>query len=273
MVAEKRQPRAMQPDQVAYEDVKFLTGSPQRCSVLSTLCESPARPCELCEAVDASRTTIQRILAGFRERQWVRKHDGKYRATVTGRRVCEQYRALLSATEQAREFGPLATHLGPLADDLPPVALAEGELTISSEGNPLAAVMEFAEWFRNVEGDVRAISPIVAEPFNEVGAELLASGTKIEFVIDQTVLERSEAEYPTELEEGLQSDQIDIYIHEEPLSFGVVVDEERCCLAAYDEHNNVRAMLSSENDEMYDWASVVYERRRERAQPLAARYS
>ncbi|MDS0277587.1 MarR family transcriptional regulator [Halomicroarcula sp. S1AR25-4] len=264
----------MQPGTEDFEDVQFLTGSPQRYGVLSSLCESSARPCELCDEVDATRTTIQRILAGFRERQWVVKRDGEYRPTVTGRRVCEQYQSLLSEIERARDFGPLATHLDTIDDDLPTEALESGRLTVGSDGNPLAAVNRFTEWFRAVDGDVRAVSPIVAQPFNEVGAELLASGTSIEFVIDQTVLERSEQEYGEALERGLDHDRISIYIHEDPLMFGLVVDgASRCCLAAYDEHNNIRALLETGGAEVVDWATGVFERHRDRAKPLSAVYS
>ncbi|MBX0322048.1 MarR family transcriptional regulator [Halomicroarcula sp. F13] len=264
----------MDPDTEDFEDVQFLTGSPQRYAVLSSLCASAARPCELCDEIDATRTTIQRILAGFRERQWVVKREREYRPTVTGRRVCQQYRSLLGEVERAREFGPLTTHLDAIADDLPTEALENGRLTAGSDGNPLAAVNRFTEWFRGVGSDVRALSPIVAQPFNEVGAELLAAGTSIEFVIDQTVLEQSEQEYGNALEHGLDHDQISIYVHEEPLTFGLVVDEtNRCCLAAYDDHNNVRAVLETSGEDVADWARSVFEQRRERSKPLSVLYS
>jgi len=160
----------MQQDQAEYGDVQFLTGSPHRRAVLAALCDEPARPHELCDDIDATRTTIQRILAGFRERQWVVKHHGDYRATVTGRRVCEQYETLHDEITRARRFGPLAAHLGPVADDLPVEALATGRLTVSEEGNPLAALSRFTEWLQEVEGEMCAISPVVAQPFNEIGA-------------------------------------------------------------------------------------------------------
>ncbi|WP_276270827.1 helix-turn-helix transcriptional regulator [Haloarcula litorea] len=257
-------------DESALGDVQFLTGSAQRWHLLSALHESPARPRDLCESVDATRTTIQRILAGFREREWVRKEDGRYGLTVTGRRIHDRYRALLAEAERAREFGPLASNLGHVTEDLPTAALEDGELTVSTSGNPLAAVSRFTEWFRAAQGDVRAVSPIVAEPFNDIGAELLDDGTTIEFVIDASVLERSRSEYEDSFERGLDDDRIDIYVHPEPLSLGLVVDEGRCCLAAYDDGNNIRAVLESEDDAVYEWVRRLYERRRDRADPLTA---
>ncbi len=262
----------MPQDQAVYGDVQFLTGSPHRFAVLAALYDEPARPHELCADIDATRTTIQRILAGFRERQWVVKHDGDYRATVTGRRVCEQYEALHEEVTRARRFGPLAAHLGPVADDLPVSALESGRLTVSEDGSPLAVLSRFTEWLEAVDGEFHAISPVVAQPFNEIGAELLSGETDIEFVIDSTVLEQSKAQYESDLEFGADHDGITIYVHETPISLGVAFDDERCCVVAYDDGNNLKAMLEAGEGELYDWTTGVFERHRERSVPLATLY-
>lgn len=272
MKAVERNVSAMPGDQQAFEDIQFLTGSPQRRDVLAALCAEPARPAELCTDIDATRTTIQRILAGYRERQWVVKRDGRYQATVTGRRLCEQYEALLSEAKRAREFGPLAAHLGPVADDLPVEPLEEGQLTASEDGSPLAALSQFTDWMEAVDDQLRALSPVVARPFNDIGVKLLESGTDIGMVIDKTVLERSREQYQSDLELGAEHEAIDIYVQQEPLPVGVALDTDRVCLVAYDEDNNMRAVLESTNDELYEWAMDTYERHRERAAPLEAVY-
>ena len=260
----------MQQDRQAYKDIQFLTGSPQRRNVLATLCDAPGRPCELGDRVDATRTTIHRILAGFLDRQWVVKRDGEYRTTVTGRRMWTQYEALLSEAGRAREFGPFAANLGPVADELPASALEAGRLTGSSDGDPLAPVSRLSEWFRATDGDVYAVSPIVAEPFNEIATELLESGVEIEYVIDRSVLERSRERYTEELAFGRDHDRIDIYVHSEPLEVGIVVDDSRCCVVAYDDDGNIRATLEANDDATRAWAMDAYERRRERAEPIGA---
>jgi predicted transcriptional regulator len=262
----------MQQDRTALEDVQFLTGSPQRHSVLEALCREPARPHELCAQIDATRTTIQRILAGFRDRDWVVKHDGDYRATVTGRRICQQYEALLEVTERAGEFGPLATHLGPVADDLPIDVVDNGELTVSKAGSPLAALSQFTEWFRAVEGRVCAVTPVVAQPFNEIGMELLESGTPIEMVIDETVLEQSKQRHEPELDVAVTHDGVDVFVHESTLPVGVAFDRSRCCLIAYDDDSNMKAILESTDEALYEWTRATFERYRGDSITLATRY-
>lgn len=261
---------AMQQGQQAFDDIQFLTGSVHRREVLKALCEEPARPAELCADIDATRTTVQRILAGFRERQWVVKHDGRYRTTVTGQAICTQYRDLLNAAEHARALGPLAAHLGPVADDIPVEPLEDGRLTVSEEGSPLAALSRFTDWMAEIEDHLRAVSPVVAKPFNDIGAKLLASGTDIEMVINTEVLERSKAQYESDLELGVEHDGMDIYVHETPLPLGIAIDSTRVCLVAYDDGNNMRAILESTDAALYEWAVDTYERHRERAVTLEA---
>lgn len=258
----------MQQGQQAFDDIQFLTGSAQRREVLTALCEEPARPAELCADIDATRTTIQRILAGFRDRQWVVKHDGRYRTTITGQQVCTQYRNLLNTAEHARELGPLAAHLGPVADDIPVEPLKDGRLTVSEEGSPLATLSRFTDWMGGIDESLRAVSPVVARPFNDIGAELLASGTDIELVINTEVLERSRVQYRSDLELGVEHDEMDIYVQETPLPVGIAMDVERVCIVAYDDGNNMQAMLESTDGELYQWAADTYEQYREGAATL-----
>ena len=262
----------MEQSQGTYDDIQFLTGSPQRRALLAALCDESARPSELCATIDATRTTIQRILAGFRERQWVVKHDGDYRATVTGRWVHDRYESLRTEVERAQRLGPLAAHLGPIGDGLPATALERGRLTVSEDGNPLAALSRFTEWLQDVEGDIHAISPVVARPFNDISADLLSDGTEIDFVIDSGVLEQSRAQYEDELRFGADHDRLSVYVHETPLSMGIALDEHSCCVAGYDDNNNMRAILETTDGETYDWASDVFERHRERSAPLTSLY-
>lgn len=261
------------PGDTALEDCQFLTGSPQRFAVLSSLCERPARPTDLCDSVDATRTTVQRILAGLSERQWVVKRDGKYQLTLTGRRVYEQYRTLIEEVDRARAAGPLAAHLGPIGDDVPPELLDPTTLTTSSEQSPFAAINRFTEWMREVDGNIRAISPIVTSLFNDVAVELLESGIHIELIIDHSVLEQSEDDFSTALERSIEHESISTYVYEEPLDIGLAIDSSRVCLAGYDERNNLRAIAESDTVAVYDWAVSVFDRHLQRSQPLEAAVS
>ena len=84
-----------------HDGAQYLAGSPVRVAILRALRDDPRRPAELTDAVDATRTTVQRILGGFRERDWVVKRDAAYRVTPTGERVHDAYETLLAEVGRA----------------------------------------------------------------------------------------------------------------------------------------------------------------------------
>ncbi|MFB6127875.1 MAG: helix-turn-helix transcriptional regulator [Halolamina sp.] len=238
-----------------YEDVQFLAGSPGRHDVLATLAAEPLRPADLTDRVDVTRTTVQRVLAGFAERGWVRKRGRRYEPTPSGRRMLEAYEATLEAADRSRELAPLLEHLGPVADELPEAALTAGEVTAAGDTDPLAAVDRVVARLRAATGSsLLVVSPVVAETFNRVAADLLAAATEMQMVIDERVLEASAESYPEALARAREVDDIDVVVHPEALALGIVVDPEWACLCAYDDDRNLRAVLESDAPEVREWA-------------------
>jgi len=125
--------------------------------MLRALRSEPRRPASLTAAVDATRTTIQRILSGFRERDWVVKRGAAYHVTPTGKRVHDAYEELLDEVELADRYGQFAADLERVGADFPPSALDTGELTVAADRNPLAAVDRLTELLR--EGAARKSAP------------------------------------------------------------------------------------------------------------------
>ena len=258
-------------DDEVMRDLQFLTGSRHRGSILAELCEESLRPSALCDRVDATRTTVQRILAGFRERAWVEKVDGEYRATMTGRRIEQQYRSLRATAERADQFAPLARHLEPFDEPLPPAAFEDGTLTAATDGNSLAAVDRLVEWLEASDGShVQTTTPIVADTFNETVAGLLSDGLTVDMVIDENVLERSASQFQTALQRGQNHEGVTVSVVSEPLNDGLMVRDGGAGVVAYDETNNVRAILESEDASVEAWARDRFEATKARARPLAA---
>jgi len=253
----------------AEDDIQFLTGSRHRAEILDELCTEPLRPTELCDRVNATRTTIQRILAGFRDRKWVEKCDGDYRATVTGQRINERYQAFRTTVERAERFAPIATHLGAIGEDLPPAAFESGTITAASDQEPLAAVDRVVEWLRESRGQhLRTATPIVARAFNETAAALLEDGLSVDMVIDHGVLERSEESFEPALERGRTDDRISVSVNPDPLPAGLMCRSDRAGVVVYDGTNNVRAVLESSDPAVVDWVDEEFERIKADARPL-----
>jgi len=257
-------------DEDVTRDIQFLTGSRHRPALLDALSEEPLRPTELCDRIDATRTTIQRILAGFRDRSWVEKRDGRYRATITGRRIADRHRRLATTVERADRFAPLAAHFDGFDTAVPPEAFETGTITSASEQDPLAAIDRVIEWLEASDGDhVRTVTPIVTRSFNATVAPLLEAGLSVEMVIDEGVLERSATEFEAALDRSQQHDGVSVSVAPAPLTDGVMVRGDSAGIAAYDETNNLRALLESDDDAFVTWANAQFEAIQSRSRPLA----
>jgi predicted transcriptional regulator len=259
------------PEEV-HGDVRYLAGSPGRIAILRTLREEPLRPAEITRRVDSTRTTVQRVLAGFRERCWVCERNATYRLTPTGEQVVDAYEELLDAAERAREFAPLASHLTSLPEGPPPEAFASGELTVATSGDPLAPVEALLDRFADAEGGhVRSISPIVTRTFNEAAMDLLEAGTSIELLIDERVLETSEEQFPSALERALEHEDVTVAVHPDRLSAGLLAFEGTTCVVAYDDSNALRAVLACEDEPaVAEWANGWFERVWNESEPIEA---
>lgn len=253
----------------AHDDVQYLAGSRVRARILERLCEEPLRPTELTDRVDATRTTVQRILAGYLERDWVEKRGRKYTVTVSGRGVYRAYESLCADIERARRLGPFASTVGPVADDLPWEALDGAEVTVANDHDPFATVQRLVDLISTTDADhMRAVSPIVAAVFNEAAGEFIEDNGTLELTIDEGVLEASQTGFPDAIERARKNGDVEVFVHPEPLEFGLMLCDKQTCLGAYDDENNVRAVVESDSPELLEWANETYERHRSRATPL-----
>jgi len=243
-----------------HDGVQYLAGSPVRVAMLRALRSEPRRPASLTAAVDATRTTIQRILSGFRERDWVVKRGAAYHVTPTGKRVHDAYEELLDEVELADRYGQFAADLERVGADFPPSALDTGELTVAADRNPLAAVGRLTELLREGSGsEIRAVSPVVIQQFNNAAAEALDAGAEVELVIDRDVVEESIAEFAPATDRALHDDDATVYVSPKPIEYGVFRYDDLACVTAYDRRNNPRCVLESTDSEVVDWVDDKFE--------------
>lgn len=254
-----------------HDGAKYLAGSPIRVAILRILRREPRRPADLTAAVDATRTTIQRILAGFRERNWVVKRGSVYCVTPTGKRVHDAYEDLLTEIERAEQYGQFAADLERIGADFPPSALTSGELTVAADRNPLAAVDRLTELLQEGQGsDIQAASPVVIQQFNDAATNALDAGADIELVIDSDVLETSVTEFAPATDRALNDNNVTVYISTEPIEYGLFRYDDVACVTAYDQRNNPRCVLESRDSTVIEWVDSRFESFVADARPLSA---
>ncbi|WP_066412137.1 helix-turn-helix transcriptional regulator [Halorubrum aethiopicum] len=254
-----------------HDDAQYLAGSTVRVAILRALDRKPRRPASLTDAVDATRTTVQRILAGFRERRWVVKRDGAYHVTPTGERVHDAYEDLLSEIDRADRYGRFAADLERAGADFPAAGLEAGDLTAATDRDPLAALDRLVELIRTTRGsDVRAVSPIVTSQYNEAARDALDAGAEIELIIDREVLETSIAEFGPATDRALSDERATVYVSPDPIEYGLLRYDDVACVVAYDEHNNPRCVFETTDETVVRWVDERLASLSAGATPLSA---
>lgn len=100
----------------ALETIAYLSRSPNRIATLDALTNGPATRRELAETMDASRTTLDRIVNELEERGWAeRTSDGEYVATPIGRHLMREFRPFAEGVEAIERLGETVAWL-PTAD-------------------------------------------------------------------------------------------------------------------------------------------------------------
>ncbi|MEZ3163642.1 winged helix-turn-helix domain-containing protein [Halorubrum sp. RMP-47] len=254
-----------------HDSAQYLAGSPVRVAILRALRDDSRRPADLTDAVDATRTTVQRILAGFRERDWVVKRDAAYRVTPTGERVHDAYETLLAEVERGDRYGGFAATLERVGVDFPPDGISDSDLTVASDKTPLAVVDRLTELLRESHGDeIRAVSPVVIRQFNDAAAAALDDGASVELIIDRGAADASVAEFEPATDRALADDAAEVYVSAEPIEYGLFRCGDVACVAAYDEQNNPRCVVESTDDTVVDWVDDAFESLRDDATRLAS---
>ncbi|TKX75736.1 transcriptional regulator [Halorubrum sp. GN11_10-6_MGM] len=254
-----------------HDGAQYLAGSPARVAILRALREEPRRPAALTDAVDATRTTVQRILGGFRERSWVVKRGADYRVTPTGERVHDAYESLLTEVERGDRYGRFAETVERVGVDFPAAGIPDSDLTVASDQNPLAVVDRLTELLReSCGGEIRAVSPVVLQQFNDAAATALDAGANVELIIDRDVVDMSVAEFGPATDRALEDDDAAVYVSAESIEYGLVRCDDVACVTAYDERNNPRCLLESTEETVVDWVDDAFVSLRDDATRLSS---
>lgn len=250
----------------AREGIAFLTGSAGRVAVLAALADAPARPCELCEQTDASRTAIHRALSGFEEYGWIRKQDERYKLTAAGRHVYDQYEQLAVAVEHGDRFSEFLA-VFPLADDLP--FPFEGEVRIATPTEPQAAETFFFERFPTDADRFRGFTPVLTRRLVESFEPTIEAGTTIELVYDESIARRAHEAYPETMALAMESERVTVHVVPQSIEGGLALVDGEVFLKAYGTRGDLRACLHSTDPQLLEWATDWFDRTAADSAPLA----
>lgn len=256
----------------ALEEIEFLALSSNRVDVLRLLADGRKTRTELAEATGASQATLGRILGDFEERSWVRREDGEYVATATGRLVAKGFTDLLEILETEGELREIVRYLPTHAMDFDLRHLADANITVPSQTRPNAPVQRLLDLERTAE-EVRAFS----HAFNEQSLSVIEERTTAGELTFRAVLSESAvaavADDPTlrgQLRSLLDADSAAVRVREEGIPLAATIADDVVHLLLRDENGVLRASVDTDDAAVRSWAHDTMDHYWRTATPLDA---
>lgn len=252
---------------------RFLADSPDRLHLLERLRESPGDPRDLADDLDQSRRSIQRNLAAFEERGWVRKDDGAYHLTTKGDVIARTHSEYVDSLETIEDSGDLYEHLPADAAPAPDPDLLAGATVVTADpDHPQAPVSHYISVVESVATDrFRMIAPVLSRIFHDAHARRVLDGVRIELVLDAETARAARDRNPAEFATVVSVPRFQLFRHPDAITFGLTVAEGRALLLAYDDSGQVAVCADSTGDEFLAWAESLFERYRDAAEAVSAR--
>lgn len=248
---------------------QFLANSPDRLTLLTRLSEASASPGELASQLPVSRRSVQRNLAAFVDRGWAETTGGTYHLTVTGALVADEHADYVDALDRIEAFAPFFRHL-PDRDHAPDLTwLEDATLTVATADDPQAPVHRYVTRVRQFDTErVRMLAPVLSRLFHEAHATLAARGVHTELVMPAVTIDRARERNPLEFRAVTALDVLSLYRVPDPFSIGLTLADDRLLLGAYDDEKQLRALVESTAPQCCAWASDLFDRYRDRAEPV-----
>ncbi|ELZ25091.1 DNA-binding protein [Halosimplex carlsbadense 2-9-1] len=254
----------------ALEDVEFLALSANRVAVLQSLAAESRSRSDLATETGASQATLGRILADFEDRSWVRRTEGAYEATATGRLVADAFSDLLEALDLERDLRDIVAYLptDELGFDL--ARLTDATITVPTGTRPNAPVQRLLDLQRDAT-DVRAFSHAFNEQTLSLTAERAAAGDlQFRGVFSPGAVEAlaSDATLRQHLLTLVDAEAAAVRVRSAGVPVAGTVADGRVHLLVRDDNGVLRASVDTDDPAVREWAERAFERYWAEASPL-----
>lgn len=245
----------------------------RRRAFLERLSHDPMHKRDLVEAVDRSRSTVDRGLAELEEAGLVSSGpDRRFSLTPTGKLGLETYRNAIATLDSLSDASPMLAHL-PDSVDVPAALFRSATVSIAEGPNPLDDAAPLLERLRTATS-VRAFgradhAPDVVPLLYR--RSVVDEALDIQAVVNPPMETRLETEYGPLLEEAREAPRLSIGVTDS-LPFGMYLLEEdggrSVFLATHDETLILRGYVLSTDPVATEWAEGVFEEWWSDAEPM-----
>lgn len=236
----------------------------RRSAVASRLAAAPARKPALVDALDSSRSTIDRAIDELTAVDCVRREGSEYALTTAGRlalRTYEGYRSATNAIVSTSEFVNCLSADAPLDTDL----LEGASVSMSSEHVPDQALAPSTDLFKR-STRMRGFAPVVLGFYpNTIAEQLSRSDLTVEIIASPEVVEALPSIADVGSASLSEAEGLSLYESERELPYALWLMEtpesDYAGITAY-EAGGAAGVLMNDSRAAVEWAEAVYEKYR-----------
>ena len=246
-----------------------LVRSPARIGILRHLRDGPATRYDLRDALDCSRTTVDRNIETLREKGWIADSVDGYELTTSGEIVLEEMSGYLETVGAAARLQPILRWMPPEAFDLDVRHLREAEVVVATESRPMAMVDRHAQAVES-SPEIRMVTPVFSpQPLEAQYRNFDLPELDIEVVVPPTVASTFVSDSPAadRLAEMREAGAAEIFVTDESIPYFVGLLGDLVQIGV-DEDGQPRGLLESEADPVCEWAVEKFESYKQAANSL-----
>lgn len=242
-----------------------------RYKFLAVLNTEPHTKSGIEDALDISRSTVDRAIRELETGDLVRRTDDGYRTTLYGSTLTAIYDSFLDHLDHVSRAKALLGELPPDVDFNLGVVI-DAEIVLAEEPTIYAPAARIAEL---VEAATELRGLVYADTASEVGGlfseRLVDAETRAEVVFRQRLYEGLETTHSEVIEKLADADNCTAYVAS-GIPFGLLLltvdGTEYVCLVVYDANQTLKGIVVNDTPEAIAWADRLFERYRGRAVPL-----
>lgn len=176
-------------DTDAVAAIEFLARSETRVRLLSVLArDGQCSKQELSDAVDVSRTTIQRNLGALEDRGWITTTNSTYAITTAGEWIADDVSELVETVRNAEQLGPILDLIDPSVFGFDPREV-QFEITTAALGQPQKMIDEHVRSVRAAD-EMRLLLPETGiRPLRATAESFPDQEGSVTLIVSEPVLE------------------------------------------------------------------------------------
>lgn len=253
----------------ALDDIAFLTASPNRVAALEALTAGPHERSDLQEAIDASRSTVKRILNGFRERGWVARDGRAYSITPLGELVAARFRALLETIDASAKLREVVQWLPIQAPDFDVEQFADATVTTAAPGAPYRPINRLMDLIEETDTEsVRAFGARPPPGYFDTLDWKVDEGLAVEVLFSSIVVEAFIESPPVAVVESVENERFSFRVCED-LPCGLTLLDDHVAICGYDPNTGMlQALIDTDDPAAVEWGERTYESYRRESRPI-----